>query len=117
MVTRLRLGLLAALSGLLASTSPAWATAQYGGSRPAIEATVPAVPNPLFVQFTEELRAVSVMVNGPDTSNVTADAARIDTADRSWASVPLRDAGPGRYLVTWSTVSDVDGSKASGTFG
>jgi methionine-rich copper-binding protein CopC len=100
----------------LASAGPAWAEADYGGSRPAIDGTVPGLPNPFLLSFTEPLRAVSVQVNGPDTSLVSLDAPHVQGDDRATTGTPLRDAGPGRYSVTWSTVSDVDGSKASGTF-
>ena len=102
---------------LLARPPAALASAEYGGSRPAIDATVPSVPNPFLMGFTEELRAVSITVYGPDTSVVSVDGPRLDATDRSKTSVPLRDAGPGRYTVTWATVSDVDGSKSNGTFG
>jgi len=106
------------LAAPLATVTPALAEADYGGSRPAIDGTFPSVPNPFLLSFTEAVRTVTVQVTGPDTSLVSLDVPRILDADtdRTSTSTPLRDAGPGRYVVTWATVSDVDGSKASGTF-
>jgi hypothetical protein len=42
--------------------------------------------------------------------------ASIDLANRKVANVPIQGAGPGRYEVTWTTVSAEDGEEASGTF-
>src|SRR5918911_837294 len=99
----------------LADQSTALAVAAYGGSRPAQDGTVPALPTPFELDFTEPVRSVTVTVVGPDPSLVASlEPARI--VDRTTTFTPLRDLGPGRYLVTWSSVSDVDGSKASGSF-
>jgi methionine-rich copper-binding protein CopC len=113
-----RLAALAGLVGLacgLGLTSTAWAVADYGGSRPAQEGTVPNLPNPLELDFTEPVRSISITVVGPDPSLVAStEPARV--VDHTTTFTPLRDLGPGRYQVTWSSVSDVDGSKANGTF-
>jgi methionine-rich copper-binding protein CopC len=99
----------------LALPSTALAEADYGGSRPAQEGTVPTLPNPLELDFTEAVRSVTVTVVGPDPSLVASqDVPRV--IDHTTTFTPLRDLGPGRYQVTWSSVSDVDGSKANGTF-
>jgi hypothetical protein len=61
------------------------------------------------------VRSVTITVVGPDPSLVASlEPARI--VDHTTTFTPLRDLGPGRYQVTWSSVSDVDGSKANGTF-
>jgi methionine-rich copper-binding protein CopC len=95
--------------------STALAVADYGGSRPAQEGTLPNLPNPLELDFTEAVRSVTISVVGPDPSLVAStEPPRV--VDHTTTFTPLRDLGPGRYQVTWSSVSDVDGSKANGTF-
>ena len=114
-IVRTLFGLLVGISLGLGLPMAAFAVADYGGSRPAQEGTVPTLPNPFELDFTEPVRAVTVTVNGPDPSLVASlEPARI--VDRTTTFTPLRDLGPGRYLVIWSSVSDVDGSKASGSF-
>jgi methionine-rich copper-binding protein CopC len=109
---------LAVLVGLcfgLVNPSAALAVAEYGGSRPAQEGTVPALPTPFELDFTEPLRSVTVTVVGPDPSLVASvDVPRV--VDHTTTFTPLRDLGPGRYQVSWASVSDVDGSKANGAF-
>jgi methionine-rich copper-binding protein CopC len=106
---------LAALGLGLGLPSSALGVAQYGGSRPAQDGTVPSLPTPFELDFTEPLRSVTVTIVGPDPSLVASlEPARI--VDQTRSLTPLRDLGPGRYQVTWSSVSDVDGSKANGAF-
>jgi methionine-rich copper-binding protein CopC len=106
---------LTAVGLALALPSPALAVADYGGSKPAQDGTVPGLPNPFELDFTEPVRSVTVSVVGPDPSLVASlDVPRV--IDHTTTFTPLRDLGPGRYQVTWTSVSDVDGSKANGTF-
>jgi methionine-rich copper-binding protein CopC len=99
----------------LADAGPALAVADYGGSRPAQEGTVPSLPTPFELDFTQPVRSVTVTVVGPDPS-LMASTAPARVVDHTTTFTPLRDLGPGRYQVTWSSVSDVDGSKANGAF-
>ena len=113
-VTRALAGLVGLTFGL-GVPSTALAIADYGGSRPAQEGTVPSLPAPFELDFTEPVRSVTVTVVGPDPSLVASvEPARV--VNQTTTFTPLRDLGPGRYQVTWSSVSDVDGSKANGTF-
>jgi methionine-rich copper-binding protein CopC len=69
------------------------AHAQYASSSPAAGATVPSAPGTLSVTWTQELSAIQFTVTGP-----------------------LRDAGPGQYLVVWHNVSGEDGDPNDGSF-
>lgn len=117
MITRVvRAAGIASLAALL-SASIVFAHARYTSSSPAAESTIATLGPVLSVTFSEELRAVTLSVVGPDGSTVSTDKATFDLAERSVATVPVRSAGPGRYTVNWTSVSDDDGDSATGTFG
>ena len=98
------------------TTSVALAHAQYAGSTPGANSTVSAVPGILQITYTQELSDEQITVTGPDGSNVTTAPATFDLENRHNASVPLRDAGPGTYVVVWHNVSGDDGDPNDGTF-
>ena len=102
---------------LLFGMTLVFAHAKYASSTPAAESTIAALPSSVNVTFAEELRAVTLNVVGPDGSTVSTDHAAIDLAERTNASVPIRNGGAGRYTVQWTSVSDEDGDSASGSFG
>ena len=102
---------------LLFGMTLVFAHAKYASSTPAAESTIAALPNSVNVTFAEELRAVTLNVVGPDGSTVSTDHAGIDLAERTNASVPIRNGGAGRYTVQWTSVSDEDGDSANGSFG
>jgi copper resistance protein C len=102
---------------LIASTSAASAHAQYQSSTPAANATVSAAPNTVQVTWTQELASIQFTITGPDGStNLVSGPATIDLAQRHNASVPMKDAGPGQYLVLWHNVSGDDGDPNDGSF-
>jgi hypothetical protein len=74
------------------------------------------VPQVLLITYTQELSDEQITVTGPDGSNVTTAPATFDLENRHNASVPIRDAGPGVYTVTWHNVSGDDGDPNDGTF-
>ena len=114
---RLVISTLLTLTCILAgSTSVVQAHAQYSGSTPGANSTVSAVPGVLQIAYTQELSDEQVTVTGPDGSNVTTAPATFDLENRHNASVPLRDAGPGTYVVVWHNVSGDDGDPNDGTF-
>jgi methionine-rich copper-binding protein CopC len=101
---------------LVASTGIASAHAQYQGSTPAANATVSAAPTAVQVTWTEELASIQFTITGPGGANVVNGPAAIDLAQRHNASVPLKDAGPGQYVVVWHNVSGDDGDPNDGSF-
>jgi len=93
-----------------------YAHAQYASSTPAANATLPATPSSVQVTWTQELASIQFTITGPDGSNVVTGPAQINLSERHTASVPMRDAGPGQYLVLWHNVSGDDGDPNDGTF-
>jgi methionine-rich copper-binding protein CopC len=107
------LGLVAMLA---ASVGVASAHAQYQTSSPPANATVSAAPGTIQVTWTQELASLQFTITGPDGSNVVNGPAKIDLEQRHNGSVPIRDAGPGQYLVLWHNVSGDDGDPNDGSF-
>jgi methionine-rich copper-binding protein CopC len=98
------------LVALLATTvGLASAHAQYQSSTPPANGTVSATPSTVQVTWTQELASLQFTITGPDGSNVVSGPAAIDLAQRHNGSVPIRDVGPGQYLVLWHNVSGDDG--------
>ena len=101
---------------LIASTSVVSAHAQYQTSTPAANGTVSAAPGTVQVTWTQELAAIQFTITGPGGANVVAGPASIDLAQRHNASVQMKDAGPGQYVVLWHNVSGDDGDPNDGSF-
>jgi copper resistance protein C len=114
----LRLALAATLIAVLGLSSVAVvsAHARYASSIPASNATVSAAPSSVAITFTEELASAQISITGPNGSEVTTARATIDLANRTNASVPLKDDGPGMYTVLWKNVSEDDGDPNDGSF-
>jgi copper resistance protein C len=114
----LRLALAASLVVVLAVGSAAVVSAhsRYASSTPASNTTVSAAPSSVAVTFTEELASIQIAITGPHGSEVTTGRASIDLANRTNASVPLNDDGPGVYTVVWKNVSEDDGDPNDGSF-
>jgi methionine-rich copper-binding protein CopC len=100
----------------LEGAGPVWAHAQFQSSTPAPNATLSSAPAMVQVTWTQELASVQFTISGPDGSNVVAGPTKIDLTQRHNASVVMRDAGPGQYLVLWRNVSGDDGDPNDGTF-
>src|SRR4051812_19291147 len=94
-----------------------FAHAKYDSSTPAAESTITSMPASVQVTFTEELRAVTLNVIGPDGSPVSTGQASIDLAERTHASVPVRSGGAGRYTVRGTGVADDEGDSARASSG
>jgi len=102
---------------LIASTGLASAHAQYQSSSPPANGTVSATPSTLSVTWTQELASIQFTVTAPDGStNVVNGPAQINLAERHTATVPIKDGGPGQYLVLWHNVSGDDGDPNDGSF-
>jgi copper resistance protein C len=116
-IKRMALACSASVVALALGATPAFAHAKYVSSSPAAESTVATLPSTLSVAFSEELRSVTLTVIGPDGSTINTDKGSFDLSERTRATTPLRASGPGRYTVTWTSVSNDDGDSANGTFG
>jgi copper resistance protein C len=92
------------------------AHAQYASSNPPANSTVQTAPAAVQVTWTEELGSVKFNIAGPDGSEVTTGPAQINLEERHTATVPVRNAGPGRYVVVWHNVSGDDGDPNDGSF-
>jgi methionine-rich copper-binding protein CopC len=117
-VKRLRAFLPVVVSALAIGTGAplVYAHAQYASSTPAADATVNAAPSTVTVTWTQELASIQFTITGPDGSNVVTGPAKINLEERHTASVPMRDGGPGQYLVLWHNVSGDDGDPNDGSF-
>ena len=117
-MTRLRAVLATAVSAvaIVMSATLVCAHAQYTSSTPAANATVNTAPTTVTVTWTQELASIQFTITGPDGSNVTTGPAKINLEERHTASIPIRDGGPGQYLVLWHNVSGDDGDPNDGSF-
>jgi methionine-rich copper-binding protein CopC len=101
---------------LAVNVGVASAHAQYQSSTPAANGTVSATPSTIQVTWTQELASLQFTITGPDGSNVVNGPAKIDLEQRHNGSVPIRDGGPGQYVVLWHNVSGDDGDPNDGSF-
>ncbi|MBI2913737.1 MAG: CopD family protein [Chloroflexi bacterium] len=88
-------------------------------SEPAADARLEQAPGRVTAWFSEPLEPgvsqLRVLVGGGE--RVDAGDVEFDPADETKMSVRLRDdVGPGFYLVTWETLSQVDGHFRFGSF-
>jgi hypothetical protein len=81
-----------------------------------LNSTVNAPPASVTVTWTQELASIQFTITGPDGSNVVTGPAQINLEERHTATVPIRSAGPGQYLVLWHNVSGDDGDPNDGSF-
>jgi copper transport protein len=114
-------GLLAALvaaSVLVLMGGAATAHANYVKSNPASDARLTKAPTEVRVTFSETPDA-----RGSDVAVLDTSGKRLDNRDVTLASdepntlrVSLGTIGDGGYLVSWTTVSAVDGHETKGAF-
>ncbi|MGE3960103.1 MAG: copper resistance protein CopC [Dehalococcoidia bacterium] len=105
----------------LAAPAAVEAHAEPEAADPPIEGVVREAPERLQVWFGQELfrraGANALEVRNEAGDRVDLDDLEIDDLDRTHASVGLApDLTPGRYTVTWRTLSAVDGDPAEGAF-
>jgi copper transport protein len=112
------LAVLAAASVLILMGGVAAAHANYVKSNPASDARLTRPPTEVRVTFSETPDA-----RGSDVAVLDASGNRVDRHDVTLANdeantlrVSLGPIGDGGYLVSWSTVSAVDGHETKGAF-
>ncbi len=120
-VRRIALVALAASAAIAATAIVASAHAQYVSSTPAKGEVLDASPSQVSIVFTQEVQKISgtygISVRDAAGNEHTSAPASLDDADRTRMSVPLQaDLPPGRYVVSWTNVSDADGDPAEGAF-
>jgi copper resistance protein C len=111
--------LAAALTGALASA--AFAHAHYARSQPSPGQVLSASPLKIDIYTDSEMRKAAggnfITVTGPQGNRVDDGNPALDDADRQHLSVGLTpDLPNGRYLVSFQTLSDVDGDLDHGQF-
>jgi methionine-rich copper-binding protein CopC len=120
--TALWIALLALLgAGLFASAELALAHADYERSQPAQNEVLPDSPEQVDVWFTQEVFKREgenfVRVFDEQNAQVSEGDGEVDDDDRSHVFTTLPPGlQPGRYIVRWKTLSDIDGDRDEGAF-
>jgi copper transport protein len=86
-------------------------------AEPAVNASVPALPAELLLRFSEPLerRFSSATVTDQDGRRLDT-AVAFDAADPNVMRVAVGEAGPGYVVVSWETLSSVDGHRITGSY-
>ncbi len=107
----------------LAMAAPALAApslpahARYLSSDPAANATLKVAPTVVTVHFAEAVNPAGSAITIYDAKGqAVSQAAQIDPTDLKTMRVPMQGDGSEVYLVTWHTVSAVDGDPDVGAF-
>lgn len=113
--------IVAATAAALASVSGAQAHARLKESTPAKGGVVSTPPSEVSITFTNEVQRIAgtydIVVENDAGQSFTAGPATIAEGDRSVMSVPLQpNLPPGRYVVTYTNVSDADGDPFEGGY-
>jgi methionine-rich copper-binding protein CopC len=113
--------ILVAIGLLLLPEGHASAHAQPARADPPINGRIATAPSKLDVWFTEEVdtKDVKLTVKAPDGSIVDRGDTAVDLfdPDRVHVTVTLKTGlGPGTYVVSWHTLSALDGDAADGFF-
>lgn len=109
------------LAAALTLTTQVFAHADYERSAPDRNEVVPESPEQLDVYFTQDIRktegANSLIVLDETGAQVNLDDGIVDDDDRLHMFTELpSNLPPGRYVVEWMTLSDLDDDDASGAF-
>lgn len=118
---RTALAALAAGAAVALTAIVASAHAQYVSSTPAKGEVLGTSPSQVSIVFTQEVQKISgtygISVHDAAGNEHRSAPASLDDADRTRMSVPLQpDLPAGRYVVSWTNVSDADGDPAEGAF-
>jgi copper transport protein len=107
-----------ALAILVVAASPASAHAALIGADPAPGTSLPQAPGAVVLHFSEAVDHVrsSITVTGPGGRDATSGPAEAVPNDGRALRRPLGLERPGRYDVTWTSVSVDDGHVESGRY-
>jgi methionine-rich copper-binding protein CopC len=114
-------GLLLALTLCLTETDHALAHAHYAHSQPSIGQVLATAPLRVDIYTDSDMRKLAganvISVTGPDGTEVDDGNTVLDDTNRQYFSVGLLpNLPPGRYVVSFKTLSDEDGDVDSGRF-
>jgi copper resistance protein C len=113
MTRRIAVVLVAALLGLLATTSTAQAHERLTASEPAADAVLPAVPTRVQLTFSGAVSSPTMVLRNGTGDQVSDGEPLLDGA---LVTLPLQETLPnGAYTVEWRVVSS-DGDPVSGDF-
>jgi copper resistance protein C len=112
---------MAVMAFSFATTGPAFAHAHYDHSTPSIGQVLATAPQRIDIFTDSEMRRVAgannIAVTAADGSSVDDGNTVLDDANRQHFSVGLQpDLPNGRYVVSFKTLSDVDGDTDGGKF-
>jgi copper transport protein len=92
--------------------------ASYVSSTPSNNEQLTRPPTRVVMHFSEaiERKLTQIQVLDCSKSRVDTNDIAFDNSDPTFASVGVKDIGPGLYFVKWSNVSAVDGHNLDGQF-
>ncbi|MEX0785687.1 MAG: copper resistance protein CopC [Dehalococcoidia bacterium] len=107
--------------GGLAVATQVFAHAEYERSTPARDEVVAESPEQLDIYYTQDVRKIeganTITVLDDGASKVNNDDGIVDDDDRTHVFTALPpNLPPGRYIVQWKTLSDLDDDDDSGAF-
>lgn len=110
-----------AFAGVLAGIGTAGGHARLKESTPKVGEVLQASPTEVRITFSNDIQKIAgfygIEVANEAGQSFTAGPTVIDEDDRSLMTVPLQpNLPPGRYVVTYKNVSDVDGDPFEGGF-
>jgi len=105
----------------LAAAGQVLAHAHYSHSQPSIGQVLTTAPTRVDIFTDSDMRKLAganlISVSGPDGSQADDGNTVVDDANRQHFSVGLNpNLPPGRYVVSFKTLSDVDGDTDGGKF-
>ena len=102
---------------LLSGSHAAFAHAQLTSATPTPGGNIPAAPNEVTVNFSEQLESAfsTVVVRDAVGKRVDKADAHIDTGDRKVMRVSLRPLTKGIYIVVWRALT-ADTHRSEGAF-
>ena len=117
---RLLLALFLSLAGALTVVRLMSAHAELVSSSPPAGGTVTSLPPTMTLEFSEEVKPGSVIVEvtDPNGSRVDDGSAAVDltNAERNTVTVGLFAGGDGTYSVHWENDSNLDGDHSTGDY-
>lgn len=106
------------LATVLVPTFTVQAAAAFVKAQPAAGTTLDQPPAEVRVEFNESLTSESALTVVDEKGFVVSDESRLDggQSENAVLVAPLNDLAPGRYTVSWFTVSAGDLSLAEGEY-
>ncbi len=109
---------LAAIAGVLITTTLAMAHASPERSEPASNSVLATAPTQVTMWFSEPLEPAFSQIQVLDSASKRVDAgnSKVDSADTKKMSVGLSQLPNGTFTVAWKTLSAIDGHGLRGSY-